>query len=389
MPRRRRSLAGFGLLVLASLILTHPHSTYAAASLALTTWWRIVLPALLPFFLAANLLFRLGIIQFLGVLLEPITRALFRLPGTAALVITMGFSSGPPVAASLVADLRRQNLLSREDAEKLLCFAHNASPLFMLSGIGVAMLGSASLGTALAAAHYLANVTLGLVWRSYGRQEKRAAWPSHYWQRAWQTMLRAQEQDGRPLAGLMAEAILHSFKALALVGGYIVTAAVSLALLRDLGILSAAARLAASLLAAFSLSPSLGEALVAGLVEMTLGTQQACHSAAPLTDRLIITSFILGWSGISVHGQVASVLAATDVRLSPFLVSRLAQGFLAALYLPLFLPQSVATLGPASLTPALPWAATFGLSLRLLAVSLALPLLFAFFCLRRSWPDGP
>lgn len=392
MARRRRSLAGFALLLLVILILTHPQSTYTAAFSALATWWQVVLPALLPFFLTSNLLGKLGMIQFLGVFLEPVTRPLFRLPGTAALVIAMGFSSGPPVAASLVAELRRQNLLSREEGEKLLCFAHNASPLFMLGAIGVGMLGNASLGVALAFAHYLANITLGLLWRWYGREERGASKQrGGYWRRAWTAMLRAQEKENRPLASLMAEAVLYSFKTLALVGGYIVAAAVFLALLRDLKILPAMAHFLGLLLVLFSLPPSLGEALVEGIVEMTLGTQEACRTAVPLPDRLIVTIFILGWSGVSVHGQVASVLAGTDVRLTPFILSRLAQGLLAALYLPLFLPASVPALSPLPLSPGLPWMAGLGLSLRLLGLSLAAPVLLALFyhAARRFWPGGP
>ena len=40
----------------------------------LKTWWNIVFPALLPFFIASELLMSFGVVHFMGVLLEPVMR---------------------------------------------------------------------------------------------------------------------------------------------------------------------------------------------------------------------------------------------------------------------------------------------------------------------------
>jgi nucleoside recognition membrane protein YjiH len=254
------------------------------------------------------------------------------------------------------------------------------------------MFGNAALGPPLAAAHYLANLTLGLLWRWYGRgpSTNTLRQPAGCWRRALTAMWQVQEKEHRPVGSLLAEAIWHSFKILALVGGYITMAAVFLALLKELRLLFPIARFLGLFLASFSLSPSFGEALAEGLVEMTLGTQKACHTPAPLGERLIVTSIVLGWSGISAHGQVASVLAATDLRLAPFILSRLAQGLLAALYLPLFLSASVPAFLPPAPSPLPPWPAVFSQSWRLLGLSLAAPAFLAllYHTVRRFWPGG-
>jgi len=52
------------------------------------------------FFIVAELMVSLGFVNFLGVIMEPIMRPLFRLPGCSSLVIVMGFTSGFPIGAS-------------------------------------------------------------------------------------------------------------------------------------------------------------------------------------------------------------------------------------------------------------------------------------------------
>lgn len=366
----RPSRTGMAVLVFAVLILTHPQATFEAAANALAIWWQVVVPALLPFFLVSQLLLRLGVFQFLAAFLEPLTRPLFCLPGATGLVIALGYSSGPPLVASLVAELRRRGLLSREEGEKLLCFTHNASPLFLLGAVPVGMLGNPALGPTLASAHYLANLTLGLLWRWYGRRPA-TAFPGRG-RPVFTALPRVQEEENHPWGSLFQDALWHSCRTLLLVGGYLVMAAVLLALLKDLRLLPPLARCLGFFLGCFSLAPSLGPALAAGLVEMTLGTQQACQTQAPLLDRLTVASLILGWSGLSVHGQVAGVLAGTDLRLAPYLISRLAQALLAALYLPLFLPASLPAFLPSTPLPPLPWPVIFAQSCRLLGLTLAL-----------------
>jgi hypothetical protein len=172
------------------------------------------------------------------------------------------------------------------------------------------------------------------------------------------------------LAGIASEAIWRSFKNLALVGGYITVAAVLLAVLEELGVTEAAAHLAGRGLALLSLDPSLGTSLVKGMVEMTLGVQEACRAPAPLADRLIAVSLILGWSGLSVHGQVASMLAGTDLRILPYIMARVTHGALAALYLWLFLSVGLPAAAPQTSFHRLTWAKSFEVSLTMLAISL-------------------
>lgn len=71
--------AFFLLLVLLTTLamLRYPQAAYEGACRGLDTWMTHLLPSLLPFFIAANLLLSLGFVRFLGVLLEPLMRPVF------------------------------------------------------------------------------------------------------------------------------------------------------------------------------------------------------------------------------------------------------------------------------------------------------------------------
>ena len=51
-------------------VICYPQASFQAAQRGLQTWWEIVFPSLLPFFIIAELLMNLGFVAFLGTLLN-------------------------------------------------------------------------------------------------------------------------------------------------------------------------------------------------------------------------------------------------------------------------------------------------------------------------------
>ncbi|MGI9859825.1 sporulation integral membrane protein YlbJ [Moorella naiadis] len=344
---RGRGLAPFltmitimAVVTLALAIILFPQPVFQAALRGLRAWWEIVVPALLPFFIISQLFMGLGIVHFLGVLLEPVMRPLFNVPGSGAFVMAMGYTSGSPISAMLTAQLRQQRLVTRHEGERLIAFTNNASPLFMLGAVAVGMLHNPALGPILAGAHYGANLCLGLLFRFYGRRGP-ASPPVNYPlltlpRRAWRAMLQAQQKDGRPLGQLLGDAASHSFQTLITIGGFIILFSVIIQVADMLGLLELLARPLLYAGHPFSISPATARALAGGLFEMTMGAKFASEVAAPLGEKLTGISLIMGWAGLSILGQVAAMISKTDLRLGPFIVARLLHGFLAAILVQVF-----------------------------------------------------
>ncbi|MDN5344320.1 MAG: hypothetical protein PWQ18_431 [Clostridia bacterium] len=327
-------LTVIAVVVLALAIILFPQPVFQAALRGLKAWWEIVVPALLPFFIISQLFMGLGIVHFLGVLLEPVMRPIFNVPGNGAFVMAMGYTSGSPISAMLTAQLRQQGLVTKVEGERLICFTNNASPLFMLGAVAVGMLHDPALGPVLAGAHYGANFLIGVLFRFYGRQQP-ATQPVTYSllalpRRAWQAMIQAQQRDGRPLGKLLGDAVSSSFQTLITIGGFIILFSVIIQVATLLGVLKPLSNFLLYAGRPLGLGPETSLALAAGCLEMTMGAKFASETSALLMEKLVAISLIMGWAGLSILGQVAAMVSPTDLRLGPFIVARLLHGFLAA-----------------------------------------------------------
>lgn len=274
----------------------------------------------------------LGVVHFMGVLLEPPMRPLFNLPGIAGFVSAMGLASGYPIGAVLTAKLRQDDAVTPAEGERLVSFANTADPLFMAGAVAVGMFGSASVAGTLIAAHYIGAVATGLVlrfWRpaapSSPVDQRRGGMLS----RAYQAMVDARRRDGRPFGKLFGDCIRDSMNTLFLVGGFIILFAVVTEILHVAGIVDVMGSFFGFVLVLFGVDPAAGPALVGGLFEITLGSQLASQADAPLADQLIVASAIIGWAGLSVHAQVAAILQGTGISMAPYVGARLLHGVFA------------------------------------------------------------
>jgi|Deesub1362A_J573_1020465.scaffolds.fasta_scaffold00120_67 sporulation integral membrane protein YlbJ len=363
-------------VTLIAAIAARPRTAFEGALAGMDTWWNIVFPALLPFFIVSELVLGLGLASIAGALLEPVMRPLFRLPGSASFAVAVGYSSGYPVGANFTARLRTERMCTRAEAEHLLTFVNNASPLFILVAISVGMFNNPALGPFILAVHYLSNLTLGLLFRGYRRRERGPAVnTANLWKRAFHQFLAT---DNRHPGQILGDAVKSAVNKLLVIGGFIILFAVIVNLLSCFGLLPAFAGLLGFFLQPLGLAPELYLPLATGVFEMTLGTRLVSETAAPLLQQLIAVQLILAWSGLSIQAQVAAFVTGTDIRLGLYFLGRLAHAALAValtlLLFPAFENLLVAAAVQAPAAAALSWTAVLQTA-TLLALTLPLGLL--------------
>lgn len=318
-------------------LLLYPEQAFDSALKGLKIWWDVVFPALLPFFVASEILMGFGVVHFMGVLLEPFMRPLFRVPGTGAFVMAMGLASGYPIGAKLTARLREQKLLSRTEGERLVSFTNTADPLFMFGAVAVGFFHDVSLGVVIAIAHYTSSLLVGLAMRFHApRGDSTPPVPadqSFFLLRAFRAMHQARLKDGRSLGQLMGDSVTSSIQTLLLVGGYIIMFSVITDVLTKIGVTELLAGFLGLLLSLMNIPTELAPSLITGTFEITLGAQKA--SVAPETVDMVykiaVAGVVTAWSGLSVHAQVASILSSTDIRYTPYFFARILHGVLAGL----------------------------------------------------------
>ena len=328
-----------GILFMTICMLLYPEAAYQGACKGIQTWATHLLPSLLPFIIAANLLTALGFVRFLGVLLEPIMRPLFRLPGEAGFALALGFTSGFPMGAVLTASLREQNLCTEQEAARLAAFTNNSSPLFLLTAVPVSMLHAPELGILLLSAHYAANLTIGIILRFTAVKANFPAFqPEHHLlHNAYVQLTQYQKAHTGSIGAVLGQAIQKGITSIVQIGGFVLFFSVLLAMLEASGILTLLEKPFAFLLGLLQFTPQFSNALASGLFEMTLGAQSASQCSTDILEQLMIISFILGWSGLSIQAQVCSILSAQHISPVRYCLCRPLQGILAAAYIPLIL----------------------------------------------------
>lgn len=350
-------------------VVSYPEQAFDASLDGLRLWFDVVLPALLPFFTMAEILMGLGVIHAVGVLLEPLMRPVFRIPGVGGFAVAMGLASGYPLGAKITGRLRREDLCNREEAERLLSFANTADPLFMIGAVAVGMFGLPQLGVTIAVAHYLGVVVVGFLMRyhaggkmSAAAQRERGALLG----RAVKAMLDARRNDPRPFGELFRDAVQETVNAMLFIGGCIMMFSVLLRILTVAGVTDIIAAPIGVILGAVGFDAALVPAFVKGAVEITIGSQAAALAESDLIAKAVAASAIIAWSGFSVHAQVAAMVYGTDIRMAPYLFARLLHSVIAGiltvlLYEPLGAGEAVRTMS-ASAVHAPPVLALLGTS---------------------------
>lgn len=319
-----------------------PEASLNASIRGLNMWWEIVFPSLFPFFVLSELLIAFGVVKFMGVMLEPLMRPLFKVPGVGGFAWAMGMASGFPAGSKLTARLRQEGQLTRVEAERLVAFTNCSSPLFIFGAVAVGFFHNPKLGIMLALAHYLGNFFVGLIMRNYGNEVRRnerksTSSPRSIISEALSALHQTRLENKKPIGEVLGDAVISSIHTLLMIGGFIILFSVINKMLFYLHITVLLASLIQGILVIFHLPIDLSIPLIAGIFEITLGNEMTSEvQEVNLMQQLMIASFILGFSGFSVQAQVASILAQTDIRFIPFFVARILHGLIAGLLTFLF-----------------------------------------------------
>ena len=339
--RRYRSrivtyLMAFGTVFITVAMVQYPKDAFDSAIIGLNLWWNVVFPSLLPFFILSEILMGLGMVHFIGVLLEPLMRPVFNVPGVGAFALSMGLASGYPMDAVITSKFRKNQLCTAVEAERLLSFTNTADPLFMFGAVAVGMFAMPQLGATIALAHYLSSFLVGVIFRFHARGRDRqtpdAATPAgNIIVRAFRALYNARQEDKRSLGQLLGDAVKGSMNTILLIGGFIIVFSVFLRIISVMGLTAMLTSFFTWALGVVGFNANLAPAMVSGLFEIDIGAMAASQADAPLAEKVAVAGAIIAWSGLCVHGQVASIVIESGIRITPYIFGRLLHAVLAAI----------------------------------------------------------
>ena len=303
--RMRLFLLTAAIVLAGVAILWRPQAVAGGISRGLAICSAVLIPSLFPFLVLGGFLTRSGVAAAIGRRTERITRRLFGLPGCCAAGILIGVVGGYPAGGSVVGDLVRSGRISVDEGRRMLRFCVNGGPGFVISAVGVGLLGSAPLGMLLFAAQLTAAMLMGIIGAPSG---SRRAKPS------------LTSEVSRPLspASALVDSVTAACESLLYMCGFVLLFSSVLALTDVSGITEWLGRGTVS-----------GEALWSALIACVLEVSCGCTAAAALPEQALwFLAFAIGFGGLSVQCQLASSLRGLRLIDRPFFAARLIQGIL-------------------------------------------------------------
>ncbi len=318
-------------------ILIFPQRSIDAAKGALSLCANVLIPSLFVFFVLSSLLISLGFASIICRPLSHLMHPLFGVSGAGALCLVLGTISGYPLGASCVCDMYKNGALKKREAEKLLAFCNNSGPLFIIGCVGTSIYNSQKIGIMLYIIHVLSAISTGIILGLFSRTKSGR-----------QTHLgNISMHCTKPVGVMLKESISQSIENILLVCGYTVIFAVIISTLESL------------------VTSSPLSLLLCSLLEISTATQLIGISSLPLATKMILTSLVMGFAGISVHLQVTGILSKTDLNTKTYFLGKALHALIASLYTYLFIDNFLVTTSSAYMYPNTAYIIDFAAAIRL------------------------
>ncbi|MDD6484164.1 MAG: hypothetical protein PUF72_06265 [Clostridiales bacterium] len=303
----KRLLLHIGIILIPVLIIADARASIGYAVEAINMCVYMIVPTLFPFFVCSGLLIYSGFCERMAKLFRFCMMPLFRVSPVGSSAFVLGIISGYPLGAATAGELFQNGYLTKTEAQRLLAFCNNSGPLFILGSVGIAMYSKIHYGVILYVIHILSAITVGIIMSFYRRNDYTAP----------KTVMTSPERSPGEIFSI---ALQNAISTMLTVCGAVI-------------FFSIISRLVLALL---PLNNGL-MSLAAGICEFVTGTSMIASLDINIAKKLIMTAFVIGFAGFSVHLQVMAVISRYRLSIAPYLIGKLLHGIIAAVYTMLYL----------------------------------------------------
>lgn len=293
----------------------YPLETYESAKYSFLLWLNKLAPFLFVFFILNSILIHFGIISLLKPIFYPLSK-LYNVSPMALFAVLAGYLGGQPTGIKIATDLYQQNKITKQDALRVTTFCSITSPAFMLSSIGILFYNDSTVGIILLISSILSALITGLLFSN------QTYLPSIY-------EVKPSRSVDSNFVKVFIASVTDSTYTVLLVGSYIVFFGVGIGILNASGIFEVISSFINTL--GIHLQQELLISILWGTVEITGGCDKIFALNISLLLKIILTSAILNWGGLSVHAQCISFLENANLSKMPYLKAKSVQPFIAAL----------------------------------------------------------
>ncbi len=296
----KRKLFIVASVIFVLLFVLFPDISSKGAENGLLLWFNIIIPSLCPFMIISTMLIKLDVTSFISNMFYPVLHKVSGISKNGCYPAITGMLSGYPLGAKTVADMYKTGAFSKSEAQYIISFCNNASPMFMLEYTGIKCLGLKQPAIMLVIIYMSAfinaffernrleyvtnnNTGAGIIRRKY------------------------------PLIEALDESIISSAITLVKVGGYIILFSILTELFKNMVTSNEIIKIAG-----------------AGILEITTGCEVLAGTTLPLYIKCILASTFCAFGGMSSVAQTSSTLIGTGLSNRKYIFAKSRQAVIAA-----------------------------------------------------------
>ena len=261
-------------------------------------WYNTLVPSMFPMIILSDIL-----ITYSGynIIPKPIINyisKIFNISPNAVLIFFLSVFSGFPTNGITVSKAVNEKTITKEEGEHLLLFCNFANPLFILNTIGTFYLKNVTLSIIILISHILSNILIGIIFRKQNYSK------SNY------IISNTKSQN---FSTVLSNSIFKSVNTLLSIAGIVTMFLILTTLIIHI----------------FKLNTTI-TLIVKSLLEMTMALSFLSSLSINNTLKVILSSIIISFSGLSIHLQIYSSLN-NNIKFKNYLKGRIYSSLLSGI----------------------------------------------------------
>lgn len=295
------------IIICIFIMLSSPKTSVYGASNGILLWFNNILPSLLPFMIATNIIVKLNIMTPLTELINRYVHHI-KVPLHIIYIIFTGFLCGFPMGGKVINDFNNNGDISDNEASWLISFCNLPSPMFIISYAATECLRLENIFIFISAFYLPLLIIIPFSHRFYIKK---------YSEEQIKNSNKTKgdvPKEHRLSISLIEKSMLDSYIAIAKIGGYMVVFSIIAAFLEE----------------AYYVTPLIRAILIC-VAEMTTGINLVSSFNISIHLKTILCLSALGLGGMSCIAQTAGVISSTTIKISHYIIWRLVHATLATL----------------------------------------------------------
>lgn len=290
MKNKKNIMLIYILLFIEILILINSNEIIKSVKSSSLMFILKIFPSLFPTMVLGNLLIKNNIYLIIPKFIKKMFNKLFNFNETITGLFVITMFTGTPNNAIYINEYLNKNLITKKQAESLLCITHFINPLFVVGGVGIGVFNNVKIGFLLLLILWINNFIKAYINR---RNFKISCKKNN-----------AINQEN--FVKSLTDSIRYSLNSLLMIFGIVTTFNILVTLISKIFLFS-----------------NLMNCIINGILEMTGGIIKLSNININIFIKFLLSYLFLNFGGICIHMQTLSMIENKKIRYFKYLIFRL------------------------------------------------------------------